>query len=146
MPTPLYMMKTYLGTIPKLGLMYSMYSARARKERASSTSRSQHRQQHCGTTRPPSARSRERKEGLNSSSAAPVKATSRSTARSDIQAGARTSARSAGTTASFSSTTNGRGSQASDSGRGPLSARTTSRSLTSSAVVSLTDCSTDTPR
>lgn len=127
-------------------LTRSLHLARARKERASSTSRSQHRQQRDGTKRPPSAKSRERKEGINSSTAAPVTATSRSTARIDPQEGVRTSARSAGTAASFSSSTNGRGLPALDSGRGPLSARTTPRSLTSSANVSFTDYSTDTPR
>ncbi|CAM9941775.1 unnamed protein product, partial [Ectocarpus fasciculatus] len=117
------------------------------------SSRCRHLQQRKGTPRrSPQRTNRPPKEGerIPATTAAPAPVSYRSggggtnrTARHE-EPGA--SARSAGTAASICSSKGGRGLQASYCGSGVPSARTTSRSLTSSAAVSLTDYSTDTPR
>lgn len=129
-------------------------TSRVREKRNPSTSRSQLRQQPGVTARSSPERSRGKKKGSTITSIAPTPASHRSgdgsTARNAanvVEAGVQTSARSAGTVASLSSSRrDGRGlNGGSDSGRGPPSARTTSRSIASSAF-SPTNYSTDTPR
>lgn len=134
-------------------LIIFLPTSRVHEKQNPSTSRSQLRQQSGVTPRSSSQRPREKKEGTNSTMIAPAPASCRSgdgttarSAMSAIHAGVQTSARSVGTAASLSSSRGARGLHGgSDSGRDPLSARTTSRSHISSAV-SPTDYSTDTPR
>lgn len=117
------------------------------------TSRSQSRQQSGVTARSSSERSGDKDKEVNPANTPPAAPSHRSgegstarSAASATQAGSQTSTRSAATAASLSSSRDARGPHGgSDSGRGPLSARTTSRSHASSAV-SPTDYTTDTPR
>lgn len=133
--------------------LYMYISSRVREKR-SPTSRSQPREQSGVTSRSSPERSRGKKKGSNiTTSIAPAPASYRNgdgittrRAPNTVQAGVQTSARSVGTAASLcSSREDARGLHGgSDSGRGPLSGRTTSRSHAS--VTSPTDYSTDTPR
>ncbi|CAM9641527.1 unnamed protein product [Ectocarpus sp. 12 AP-2014] len=117
------------------------------------SSRCRHHQHRKGTPRRSPERSNRRpKEGEKIPATITAPASHRSgrggdgTSRTARQKEPRASARSAGTAASFCSSKGGRGLPASYCGSGVPSGRTTSRSLTSSAAISLTDYSTDTPR
>ncbi|CAM9917331.1 unnamed protein product [Ectocarpus sp. 6 AP-2014] len=123
------------------------------KEQPRLSSRCRHHQQCKGTSRRSLERSNRRsKEGEKIPATIAAPASHRSggggdgTNRTARHEEPRASARSAGTAASFSSSKGGRGLPSSYCGSGVPSGRTTSRSLTSSAAISLTDYSTDTPR
>ncbi|CAM9629977.1 unnamed protein product [Ectocarpus sp. 8 AP-2014] len=123
------------------------------KEQPRLSSRCRHHQQRTGTPRRSLERSNRRpKEGEKIPATIAAPASHRSggggdgTNRTARHEEPRASARSAGTAPSFSSSKGGRGLPASYCGSGVPSSRTTSRSLTSSAAISRTDYSTDTPR